>query len=313
MAVFLFPQPSGPLSGTDSEHDRPGLTVPWWATLFGAAATATSAVIAGGIAELYWAGHRRLPELPNLDASGTIEPNSASGSPRSADGALKVVALGDSTLTGPGLVDPEQIWLQVALRRIPHDRPVRLVSLAAGGARVAGAAARVDEAVSLEPDMAVVAVGSNDVIRGVAPQQLAARLAVVVVRLLETVPVVAVANVGDLGNVARFPPPLNEWLRRRSQWSSRAVEAMVADRDRVALLDVTPSNGAFRDRDMFAADLFHPTSAGHLRWAEAAQPGLQAAFDRMTRTEPSLAARPPTTAESATGAPSATPRRTCPS
>ncbi|MFZ1276723.1 MAG: hypothetical protein WAQ51_15075, partial [Candidatus Microthrix parvicella] len=127
MAVFLFPQPSGPLSGTDSEHDRPGLTVPWWATLFGAAATATSAVIAGGIAELYWAGHRRLPELPNLDASGTIEPNSASGSPRSADGALKVVALGDSTLTGPGLVDPEQIWLQVALRRIPHDRPVRLV------------------------------------------------------------------------------------------------------------------------------------------------------------------------------------------
>ena len=112
--------------------------------------------------------------------------------------------------------------------------------------------------------MAVVAVGSNDVIRGVAPQQLAARLAVVVVRLLETVPVVAVANVGDLGNVARFPPPLNEWLRRRSQWSSRAVEAMVADRDRVALLDVTTSNGAFRDRDMFAADLFHPTSAGHL-------------------------------------------------
>ena len=144
MAVFLFPQPSGPLSGTDSEHDRPGLTVPWWATLFGAAATATSAVIAGGIAELYWAGHRRLPELPNLDASGTIEPDSASGSPRSADGALKVVALGDSTLTGPGLVDPEQIWLQVALRRIPHDRPVRLVSLAAGGARVADAAARVD-------------------------------------------------------------------------------------------------------------------------------------------------------------------------
>ena len=46
-------------------------------------------------------------------------------------------------------------------------------SLAAGGSRVGDVMARVDEAVALRLDLAVVAVGSNDLIRGMPAQTLA--------------------------------------------------------------------------------------------------------------------------------------------
>ena len=41
---------------------------------------------------------------------------------------------------------------------------------------------------------------------------------------------------------------------------------------------VTVVDDHFRDRTVFAADLFHPARAGHALWAEAALPGLSAAL-----------------------------------
>ena len=49
-----------------------------------------------------------------------------------------------------------------------------------------------------------------------------------------------------------------------------------------ARLDVTASNVGFRDRGVFAEDLFHPNEHGHALWAEAARPGLRDLLDRAT-------------------------------
>ena len=60
---------------------------------------------------------------------------------------------------------------------------------------------------------------------------------------------------------------------------------MVARHDGAVLLDVTSSDAPFRNRDVFAADLFHPSEVGHSIWADAITRDLRAAFDRLTAAE----------------------------
>lgn len=231
---------------------------------------------AGLVAELVWAGRRPLPEFPDVDASGVVPAAAPSD-----ESPVRVVVMGDSTLTGPGLDTPKDIWLRQAIRRLRLDRAVQVDSLAVGGSRVSDVASRVGEAAALQPDLAVVAVGSNDLIRGAPVQAVAHELGSVIDSLLEAAPVVAAANVGDLGNILRFPPPLNAVLRVRSRQAVRAIGAIVERRRRAVLLDVTRSNPAFRDPGVFVADRFHPNAAGHAAWANSALPGLREAFERV--------------------------------
>ena len=232
-----------------------------------------TALLAGGIAtlgvEALWTAKRRLPSLDGIDATGTI-PGRA---PQGRD-PIRVVALGDSTLTGPGLTDPDDIWLRRSLRELHLDPTVELVSLAVGGSRVGQVRALVPSALALEPDVVVVAVGSNDAIHGTGYRAFSEALDTTIATLLTSVRAVGVCNVGDLGNLARVPMPLSSVLRQRSIAISRRVEAVVASHDRAVLLDVTASNVGFRDRGVFAEDLFHPNRRGHALWADAAAPGL---------------------------------------
>jgi len=243
----------------------------------------TSAVIAASLAmlgaEVIWTARRRLPSLPGTDASGTVP-----GTDRGAGDPIRLVALGDSTLTGPGLADPDDIWLRRALLDLRLERAVDVVSLAVGGSRVADVRAAVPDAIALTPDVVVVAVGSNDAIHGTGFRAFTDTLDTVVATLLTQARTVAVCNVGDLGNVARVPMPLSSLLRQRSIAISRRIAAVVADHDGAVLLDVSPSNVGFRDRGVFAEDLFHPNETGHALWAQAAEPGLRRVLDGVAET-----------------------------
>lgn len=239
----------------------------------------TVVVSAGVAAEAVWTVRRRLPALVGSDASGMV-PGRTPGRP------LRLVALGDSSLTGPGIGDADRIWLRRALRRLELDRDVEVISLAVGGSRVADVARRVDDAIALDPDLVTVAVGSNDVIRATPSRQLRVQLDGVVARLVDAVGVVAVANVGDLGNVARIPPPLESVMRARSRTARRVIERVVDAHPGAILLDVSRADRAFRDRSVFAPDLFHPGEVGHALWAEAVLPDLRAAVAAAEQVAP---------------------------
>jgi lysophospholipase L1-like esterase len=240
----------------------------------GAALGAGTALIAGGIAtlgaEVVWVARRRLPSLEGLDATGPVPGRDPDRAP------IRLVALGDSTLTGPGLVSPDDIWLRRSLLDLELEPAVDVTSLAVGGSRAADVLAVVPEALALDPDVVVVAVGSNDALHGTGYRAFTESLDAIVSRLLDQVRAVGVCNVGDLGNVARVPMPLSSVLRQRSLAISRRIEGVVARHDRAVLFDVTASNVGFRDRGVFAEDLFHPNRRGHALWAEAAGPGLRA-------------------------------------
>lgn len=248
-------------------HPTPGLVGP---TLAG---TVLASVVVL-VAQVVWVVRRKLPTLVGLDVSGPLADHHP-GDP------LRMVVLGDSTLTGPGLASAADVWLRQALAEIDLGRPVELVSLARGGSRVADVRGQVEAATAVGADVAVLAVGANDAIHGTAPRRFAADLDETIAHLLDHVSVIAVANLGDLGNLARVPRPLTVVLRRRSRTICRRIEDVVAGHERAVLLDVTTGNLGFRDRSVFAADLFHPARAGHAIWARAARPGLEAMLSRM--------------------------------
>ena len=66
----------------------------------------------------------------------------------------------------------------------------------------------------------------------------------------------------------------------RADGQDRQAALLRSTREVAVLLDVTPSNHWFRDRSMFGPDLFHPTRAGHTKWAEVAAPHLLLALCR---------------------------------
>mgnify|MGYP001176941252 CR=1 FL=1 len=241
----------------------------------GAAALAGAAVVLGG--QVLWTARRPLPSLEGIDATGRVP---GRGDPDATP--IRLVALGDSTLTGPGLTDPDAIWLRRSLAALALDHPIDVVSLAVGGSRASDVLARVPEALALAPDVVIVAVGSNDAIHGTGNRSFTTTFDAIVSALGSAVPAVGVGNVGDLGNVARVPVPLSSLLRQRSIAISRRIRAVVARHDRAVLLDVTASNVGFRDRGVFAEDLFHPNEHGHALWAEAARPGLRDLLARAT-------------------------------
>ncbi len=241
-----------------------------WGTGSGVAVAALSAAMIAG--ELCWAAFRPLPTMTGLDASGLV-PADADQPP------LRVVALGDSSLTGPGLALADHVWLRVGLARVGHEGPIELTSLAVGGSRAADVAGLVDAALAAEPDLVVVAVGANDALHGTRRRQFRAEFDDLVGRLVAVAPVVAAANVGNLGNIARVPPPLSTVLRARSQVMRSVIEDVVRSHERAVLIDVTAADDIFRDRRVFTPDLFHPGPVGHAAWADAALPGLRRAVE----------------------------------
>ncbi len=243
-----------------------------------ASAGSGAAVMAMLVAEVLWTAFRPLPTMTGLDASGIVSGAVGGSDTARGDGPVRVVAIGDSSLTGPGLTAPGDVWLRVGLHRLAHDRSIELCSLAVGGSRVVDLLARVDDAVAERPDVLVVAVGANDALHGTPRRQFRSQFRQLIERLSDAVPVVAVANVGDLGNIARVPPPLRAVFRSRARTMCSTIERIVADRDGTVLIDVTGADHVFRDRSVFTADLFHPGPVGHAAWADAALPGLRTAI-----------------------------------
>jgi lysophospholipase L1-like esterase len=243
--------------------------------LVGAVAVGTATLSSAIALEVRRAVRLPLPTLHGIDASGTVHGR--------RDGpAVRVVALGDSTLTGPGITDPSNIWLRQALHRLELEPTVEMISLAVGGSRVVDVLGRVQEAIDLQPDLVVVAVGANDALHSRPTRRFAAQFDELLDRLTAEVPVVAVANVGDLGNIARARAPLTNALRLRARIVSRTIEQSVARHEGAVLLDVTRSNEPFRDPGVFGPDLFHPSEVGHTIWADAIFADLRTAFDRLS-------------------------------
>jgi acyl-CoA thioesterase-1 len=98
--------------------------------------------------------------------------------PAAAD--TKILALGDSLTAGYGLKQGEGFadQLQTAFRKM--GRPVTVINGGVSGDTSAGGLARIDWALGDQPQVVIVELGANDMLRGVSPASTRANLAAII-------------------------------------------------------------------------------------------------------------------------------------
>ena len=220
------------------------------------------------------AAHRPdLPSFTNQDISGSF------GDPTLPP--LRIVAVGDSSLTAPGIDDLDDVWLRRLALAYAHRHHVELISLGVGGSRARDVVeGQLDAAVALRPDLAVVTVGGNDAIRAESVRRYRAALEKIVGRLEPVSGAVLLVGVGDLGTIPRLPSTLRPYLSRRSRTFDRACLRVAVTHPRTVRAQARkPMASTFRtDPALFAADQFHASAAGHAVFAQAAAPAFEAAY-----------------------------------
>ena len=152
--------------------------------------------------------------------------------------------------------------------------------LATPGARSADLPAQVEETGRWRPHVAVIVIGANDLMHHTNASRAARQLAEAVRRLRDLGAEVVVAPAPDLSALPDTPVGLRPVLSAASMLlrdcqivAARAAGASVADHDHAT------SRIFAADRALFAADRFHPSSAGYAVIADALFPMVARAVE----------------------------------
>jgi lysophospholipase L1-like esterase len=192
---------------------------------------------------------------------------------------LRLLLLGDSIAYGTGARSADDTLgrrLTTALTAEGFD--VDLHVLAVPGAESAGLAPQVRRALPLEADLAVVVIGANDLARFRPVDEAAAHLGAAVTALRADGTDVVVVTAPDMSSVPFVPPAFRPVVRAAcAQLQARQAAAVEAAGGTVAGIAAEVGGAFAADPAMFAADRFHPSSAGYARIAAALAPTVVAA------------------------------------
>ncbi len=98
----------------------------------------------------------------------------------SARADTKILALGDSLTAGYGLKQGEGFADQLQTAFVKMGRPVTVINGGVSGDTSAGGLARIDWALGDQPQVVIVELGANDMLRGVSPDNTKANLAAII-------------------------------------------------------------------------------------------------------------------------------------
>ena len=173
---------------------------------------------------------------------------------------VKLLVLGDSLTAGYGLPRDSGFPRQLERALRANGREVRVIDAGVSGDTTAGGLARLDWALAEKPQAAVVALGANDGLRGLAPAATRANLDAIAAGLAARRVKVLIAGM-------KAPPNLG----REYGAEFEAVFAAVAEGHR-ALLYPFFLEGVAADPALNLADGLHPNAQGVARMVEGIGP-----------------------------------------
>lgn len=196
--------------------------------------------------------------------------------------AIRIAMLGDSTAAGYGVKEVEETPGAVLGAGIAQraDRRVYLREFAQVGAQSSQLADQVGRALRMEPDVAVIWVGANDVTHGVMPSQSVRWLGEAVKTLTEAGVRVVVGTCPDLGTIRPIPQPLRQvarsWSRRLA--AAQTIAVIEAGGRTVSLGSILGPEFDAAPTVFFGPDRFHPSAAGYSAAAHSVMPSVLAAL-----------------------------------
>jgi lysophospholipase L1-like esterase len=227
------------------------------------------------LVEALYAVFRPSPDLEEFDPSGDF------GDPSLP--SLRVAVLGDSTVTAPGVSDPDEIWVRLVCRRLSDTFHVELKSFASGGSMAHDLVRdQMQPALDFDPDLIFVSVGGNDLIKGVSKRGFEDDLNILIAGLSESGAIIVQSGLGDLGTIPRLVPPLRNLISTRSEMFDQIHRAVGARYGTHIVEQRSDSREAwFEDRTLWADDLFHVSARGHERWASVIWPTIESSLSEL--------------------------------
>ncbi len=195
---------------------------------------------------------------------------------------LRMVMLGDSSAAGFGALRARQTPAALIATGLSRrlTRPIRLTSLAVVGATSSMLVHQVDEALEVEPELAVILIGINDITHRAGQAASVRHLADSVRRLRQAGVTVVVGTCPDLGAVQPIRPPLR-WVARswsRQLAAAQTVAVVEAGGRTVSLGELLGPTFSAQPHRLFARDRFHPSAEGYALAASVLLPTVVAAL-----------------------------------
>jgi acyl-CoA thioesterase-1 len=185
-------------------------------------------------------------------------------------GELRLLMLGDSITAGYGLARSEgpPARIQALLRE--RGRNVRVIDAGVSGDTTAGGRARIEWSLADRPHAAIVALGGNDGLRGLAPAQMRANLAAILDAL-------ARRNVATLLAGMLAPPNLGAEYGREF---TGVFEGLARERPDIVFYPFLLDGVAGEPR-LNQPDRIHPTAEGAELIARRMLPFIETLLDRV--------------------------------
>ena len=193
---------------------------------------------------------------------------------------VRYVAVGDSYSIGTGLT-PDEAWPRQLAARLADLEFDVVANLAVNGSTAADVATeQMPDLEMLEPELASILVGVNDVVRGVPEERYGARVSEILDGMLQLLPASRVFGVATpdytasrQGGAYGVPEQQRAAILRNNEIMRGACEyrgvTFVAD-----IFDISHELGA--GTGMLAADGLHPSAEQYERWVDAIEPAVRA-------------------------------------
>lgn len=212
-------------------------------------------------------------EKTNLDSGKEAVPNSDQ---KNHSHAPRIIFFGDSLTAGYGLVDFETSWPYLVNARMKKEGlDFEMTNAGVSGDTSSGGLGRIDWVLGQKPDIFVLELGANDMLRGIPPSVTRTNLKELVQKIKREYPKCEIVLIG-----MRATPNLGKGFRDEFD----AIYPNLAKAEGLTFVPFLLEKVA-GIRKLNQKDGIHPTEEGHALVAETVYPFIKKAALRLVKVK----------------------------
>lgn len=194
---------------------------------------------------------------------------------------LRYLVMGDSTGAGQGGDYEKGIAVSTA-KYLSQNHQIDFLNTSISGAKVKDVINdQLEEGLKFKPDLVLISIGANDVIRLTNIIDLESQLNELISKIIESncnTKIVLTAS-PDMGAIPRFAQPLRFIAGLQTQKLNKVFNGIISKYN-LTLAPIAKETGPIfrKDKTLFAVDRFHPNNEGYAVWIKVLNPSLDEAL-----------------------------------